>query len=189
MSLEKELELLQEEINDELVRVQPIVDYACMFCGKTYGEVDYALEHAKTCLRNVYEVKTCITCKHSCYNLMPTYGKRNGYSRLIQEGITSGFGYFTCEKEKKHYEGKLGEELILREDKSCYEPLEYGENFYVRRTDEYEEYMQLIDDIDEAQERLNVDIEEFWTRVSELDAQGKNKDEILAILEEEYQED
>ena len=147
MSLKKALEQHHKEINDEFDRITPIVDYVCMFCGKTYGEKEHAEEHAKTCLRNMYEVKTCVTCKHSCYNLMPTYGKKNGYSELIQKGITSGFGYFTCVNDKSGYNDKLSEAVVLREDKQCYEPLEYGENFYVSRTPEYEEFAQLMEQI------------------------------------------
>lgn len=189
MSLELELEKLQEEVNTDITRIQPIVDYVCMFCGKTYGDVDNANEHAKTCLRNMYEVETCVTCKHSCYNLMPTYGKKNGYSELISKGITSGYGYFTCEKEKKQYQGKLGEELILRESKQCFEPLNYGENFFVRRTPEYEEYAQLLEQVDSEQGELNNDIAEFWAKVKELDEQGYTEEEIIKALEKEYEEE
>ena len=187
--LDKQLELLQDEINDDKVRVQPIVDYVCMFCGATYGDSEQALEHTKTCLRNMYDVPSCVTCKHSCYNLMPTYGKPNGYSELISKGVTSRFGYFTCEKENKHYEGKLSEEQVLKLDKGCYEPLEYGENFYVRRTAEYEEYVKLIEKANEEQEQVDLDIAEFWARVKELDEQGYSEEEIKTMLEKEYEEE
>jgi len=190
MSLEKELEVHQAEINTDIQRITPVVDYICLFCGKTFGETEHATEHAKTCLRNMYEVETCITCKHSCYNLMPTYGKKNGYSRLIQEGITSGFGYFTCEKGKdQQYNGKLSEEVILREDKQCYEPLKYGENFYVRRTKEYEEYAKIIERANDEQDDIEKDINEFWFKVNELDKQGYTKEEIKEVLEKEYTEE
>jgi hypothetical protein len=121
---------------------------------------------------------------------MPTYGKANGYDRLVEEKITSRFGYFTCEKEKnKQYNGKLTEDVILRDDKQCYDPLEFGDNFYVRRTQEYEEYALIMENIDKESDKIEEDITEFWSKVSELDEQGYTEKEIIDVLEKEYSED
>lgn len=190
MSIEQELEELKEFINEkDKVRVVPIVDYVCAFCGKTYGELERANDHVAECLRNVYDNHNCLTCKHSCYNLVPIYGKKNGYDELIKEGVTSNYGYFTCEKDKKQYEGKLGEELILRKDKQCYEPLEVGENFYVKRTKQYEKYMELVERIEEETKEIDNNIDEFYSIIDRLQKEGKDEQEIQDYLEEFYAEE
>lgn len=183
------LDEYKEEINGDVTKVQPIVDYVCMFCGKTYGELEHVNEHLLTCLRNMYDVKSCVTCKHACYNLVPTYGKTNGYERLVSEGITSNYGYFTCERKNPLYHGKLSEEKVLRDDKECYEPLEYGENFMVKRTEQYERYMDIMEQIDVEQSEIDGWIEEFWTKAKDLQEQGYSENEVLELLEKEYEDE
>ena len=169
-----------EEIKEEKV-------YTCNYCGKSFETVELVKEHQETCLWNGSKQHNCITCKQACYKLAPVYAKDNGYDILRKQGITSNNSYFECSKDV--YKGKLTEEKVLRTDKKCYEQRELATMFNIERSKEYDEYVNLLDEINKDDSEINNWINEFWGRVEDLSAEGKTEEEILKILEEEFKDE
>lgn len=163
--------------------------YECKYCGRVYESKEMGEVHLKECLNNYDDVKTCTTCKFATINLVAPYEDDNGYQsvRLTGADVLGPKAYLTC--GKGIYSGKLKEELILREDKGCYEPMGDGNMFIVNKTEEYEKYKVKAELIDIQQAEVDADIDKYWDEVKTLKDEGKTDDEVVAYMKGKYSDE
>lgn len=161
--------------------------YVCKYCDSVFDGLEMARLHLNECLYNYDDVHTCVSCKHCAINLVAPTDKDNGYKSLRLQNVVGNKAYLTCGKEV--YSGKLTEDKILREDKSCYEPMSIGEQFDVIHTDSYVRYKELMARADVEQKEIDDDIKAYWAYVKELDKQGYTKEEITKMVGEKYAEE
>ena len=163
--------------------------YECKYCGRVYESKEMGELHLTECLNNYDDVRTCTTCKFATINLVAPYEDDNGYKsmRLTGADVLGPKAYLTCGKGT--YNGKLKEEIILREDKGCYEPMTEEDRFIVNKTDEYLRYKETSALIDKQQAEVDSDIDEYWQEVKDLKEQGKTDDEVVAYMKEKYRDE
>ena len=162
--------------------------YTCKFCNEVYDSTKGIEEHLEECLLNFVDKSTCVTCKHACLVLESPLGKDSGYKRLSLLKVLSSKNWLECDKGV--YEGKIREDNLMREEKSCFEPItEEADKFIIKKTDKYKHYKKLIDESIIEQEEIDKEIEEFHLLAKELTEQGLSEEEIQEILNEKYKEE
>lgn len=163
-------------------KIVPTEFYVCAYCNKVFDSMAMAEMHVEECLHNYDDVHTCTTCKFAEINLVAPTDSDNGYQSLRLQDMLGVKAYLTCKKGV--YGGKIREDIILR-DKDCWESSE-GDKFHVVYTKGYKRYKDLMLKADIEQAEIDADIESYWDRVKELNAQGLSTEEIVAMIKEEY---
>ena len=137
---------------DEKKYTESIV-YVCNYCGKNYGDLDNLGVHLNECTYNFDDHHSCLTCEHAEINLVPPYGKSNNYQsqRLLE--VVGNRSFITC--GKNIYDGKITDDKVMRENKSCYEPITEFKDFNIKKDKEWLEYKGMLDDIDEEQKDID----------------------------------
>jgi DNA-binding transcriptional regulator YhcF (GntR family) len=80
----------------------------------------------------------------------------------------------------------LKEELVLREDKSCFEPLELGELFKVKRTPEYEEFKHLVELAEQQENEFAEEMDSMMYTIDNLRNQGYSDEQIDEYIDKMY---
>lgn len=161
--------------------------YECEHCRSVFDSEDMIKIHLEECLLNSEDVHTCVGCKHSVLNLVAPTDKDNRYESLRLQNILGPKAFLTC--GKGIYSGKLTQEKILREDKSCFVPKDIDERFDVAYTDGYIRYKKLMEEADEEQQSIDEDILDWHKTVKELKEQGLSEEEAGEFLKRKYEDE
>lgn len=164
--------------------------YTCAFCGNVYANEEEATKHLEVCLLNVVDNSTCVTCKYAVVNRQPMTAKDAGYDSLRLREFLGTKNYMTCGKGA--YEGKLKQDIILREDKKCFVRADYDEPIEMYETDEYKQWEKMsqkaVDEQDEVDEETSKERRELQDYAKQLKDSGLTDDEIAKKLEEYIKE-
>lgn len=130
--------------------------YVCNYCGKNYGDLENLGIHLEECVYNFDDSHTCLTCEHANIHLVPPYGNTNGYSsqRLLE--VVGNRSYITC--NNNIYNGKISEEKIMRENKSCYKGITEFRDFSITKDKDWLEYTENLKEIREEQDEIDLNL-------------------------------
>jgi len=163
----------------------------CKFCGATFVGEEEAKKHLEVCLLNVLDNSSCVTCKYVVINKEAPTSKRNGYqsSRLLN--FLGSKDYITC--GKGIYEGKMLEDKILRENKSCFSRADFDDPFEVFFTDNYKRWeklsQQAVDEQNELEEEIIDDRIKIGKLTEEMKEHGYTDEEIALEIEKLFEEE
>lgn len=177
-------------MSKEIVKLRTETVYTCNFCGNVYANEEEATKHLEVCLLNVVDNSTCVTCKYAVVNKQPMTAKDAGYDSLRLRELLGTKNYMTCGKGA--YEGKLKEDIILREDKKCFVRADYDDPIEMYITDEYKRWEKLsqnaVDEQDEVDEETFKERQELQEYTQELKDKGLTDNEIAVELEKYIKE-
>lgn len=164
--------------------------YTCNFCGLHYADKEEAEKHLKVCLLNVVDNSTCVTCKYVVANKQPMTANDAGYTSSRLRNFLGTTSYLTCGKGA--YEGKLKQDIILREEKRCFVRANYDDPIEMYLTDEYKKWEKMsqkaVDEQDEVDEETYKERQEFREFVTKLKDEGLSEEEIALELEKHIKE-
>ena len=164
--------------------------FTCNFCGHSYTSEEEAKKHLEVCLLNVLDNSTCVTCKYAVVNKQPMTAKDSGYESFRLREFLGTKNYMTCGKGA--YEGKLKQDIILREDKGCFVRADYDDPIEMFVTDEYKRWEKMsqkaVEEQDDVDKEASEDRRKLQEYTKDLKEKGLSEEEIAKKLEEYIKE-
>lgn len=130
--------------------------YVCNYCGKNYGDLENLGIHLEECTYNFDDHHSCLTCEHANINLVPPYGRSNDYSSQKLLEVVGNRSFITC--GNNIYSGKISEDKVLRENKTCYKGITEFKDFTIIKDKEWESYTTNLKDIIEEQDEIDLNL-------------------------------